>query len=69
MFTVDVVAGHGFMPVEVRVNTAAPVKAGGGVHVAFKVLAFGLNVPPAGVVHVPPVDAPPNVPDRVVVPP
>ena len=39
MFTVDVVAGHGFMPVEVRVNTAAPVKAGGGVHVAFKVLA------------------------------
>jgi hypothetical protein len=42
-------------PDEVKVSAAVPEKAAGAVHVAFKVVAFGLNVPPAGVDQVPPV--------------
>ena len=42
-------------PDEVNVSVAVPEKAAGAVHVAFKVVAFGLNVPPADDVHVPPV--------------
>ena len=42
-------------PEEVKVSVAVPEKAPGAVHVAFKVVAFGLNVPPADDVHVPPV--------------
>jgi hypothetical protein len=57
-------------PLVVRVSVAVPVYAGGGVHVALRVVAVGLNVPPAGVDHVPPVALPPTDPPRaVVVPP
>ena len=42
-------------PEEVKVSVAVPEKAAGAVHVAFNVVAFGLNVPPADDVHVPPV--------------
>ena len=42
-------------PDDVNVSVAVPEKAAGAVHVAFKVVAFGLNVPPADEVHVPPV--------------
>ena len=52
------------------VNVAVPLNPTGGVQVAFKVLALGLNVPPALVLQVPPVAAPPIEPFRaVVVPP
>jgi hypothetical protein len=54
-------------PEEVNVSVAVPEKAAGAVHVAFKVVAFGLNVPPADDVHVPPVAGddtlPPNAAD------
>jgi hypothetical protein len=67
IFIVDVTAEQGAMPVVVRVSTAVPEKTDGGVQVAFKVLALGVNVPPAGVVHVPPVAAPPTDPDKIAV--
>ena len=70
ILTADVAAEHGLMPVVVKVKVAVPLYPAGGVHVAFNVLAFGLNVPPAGVDHVPPVADPPTLPDNaVVVPP
>ena len=70
MLTLEVAAEHGLIPVVVNVNVAVPLYPASGVHVAFKVLALGLNVPPAGVDHVPPVAEPPTVPDKaVVVPP
>jgi hypothetical protein len=70
ILTVEVAAVHGFMPVVVKVRVAVPLYPAGGVHVAFNVLAFGLNVPPAGVDQVPPVAEPPTLPDKtVVVPP
>jgi hypothetical protein len=57
-------------PLVVRVSVAVPVYAGGGVHVALRVVAVGLKVPPAGVVQVPPVAPPPTDPPRAaVVPP
>ena len=69
MFTVDITARQGAIPIVVSVNTAVPEYIAEGVHVAFNVFAFGVNVPPAGVVQVPPVAEPPTVPDRFVVPP
>ena len=42
-------------PDDVKVKVAVPEKPAGAVQVAFKVVAFGLNVPPAGVDQVPPV--------------
>ena len=49
-------------PIVVSVRVAVPVNPPGGVHVAFKVFAFGENVPPVGVDHVPPVAEPPTDP-------
>ena len=44
--------------------------AAGGVHVAFSVVALGVNVPPATVDQVPPVAPPPtDPPSAAVVPP
>ena len=62
-------AAQGAIPVVVREITAVPKKVGGGVHVAFNVLAFGLKVPPAGVDHVPPVAELVTAPDNVAEPP
>ena len=42
-------------PLVVKVKVAVPLYPAGGVHVAFKVVAFGEKVPPAGVDQVPPV--------------
>lgn len=57
-------------PVVVNVSVAVPVYPGGGVQVALSVFAFGLNVPPAGVDHVPPVAPLPTEPPKAaVVPP
>jgi hypothetical protein len=57
-------------PEVVNVNVAVPEKPAGGVHVAFKVFALGLKVPPEGVDHVPPVAEPlTDAPRAVVVPP
>ena len=69
MFTDDVTAGHGLMPVVVNVNNAVPKYPAGGVQVAVNVFASGVNVPPAGVVQVPPVADPPTEPANVTVPP
>jgi hypothetical protein len=70
ILVVEVTAEHGLIPVVVNVNVAVPLYPAGGVHVAFNVLAFGLNVPPAGVDQVPPIADPPTLPDNaVVVPP
>jgi hypothetical protein len=49
-------------PLLVRTNVAVPLNAAGGVQVAFIVVAFGLNIPPAVVDHVAPVAEPPNDP-------
>jgi hypothetical protein len=48
-------AGHGVkMPVAVKVKTTLPVVPEEGIYVAFKVLAFGIKLPPVGVdCHVP----------------
>ena len=57
-------------PDVVSARVAVPEYPAGGVHVAFKSLAFGLKVPPASVDHVPPVALPPIEPPRAaVVPP
>jgi len=69
IFTVEVTALHGLMPVVVSVSTAIPENAAGGVQVADKVFAFGENVPPAGVDQTPPVAEQPTVPLSVAVPP
>ena len=69
IFTVDVAAVHGFIPVVVSVNTARPEKAAGGAHVAFNDVGLGVNVPPDGVDHIPPVAEPPTVPLIFAVPP
>ena len=58
------------LPVVVNIKVAVPEYPPGGVQVAFKSFAFGLNVPPASVDHVPPVALPPIEPPRAtVVPP
>ena len=69
MLTVDVTAGHGSIPVVASVNIAVPVNIAGGVQVAINVFEFGINIPPESVVQMPPVAAPPTVPDNVTVPP
>jgi hypothetical protein len=57
-------------PLVVSVNVDVPLNPAGGVHVAFKVVAFGLKVPPSGVDHVPPVAEPPTLPPNAAeVPP
>ena len=57
-------------PLVVSVSVAVPLYAPGGVHVAFNVVAPGLNVPPAGVDQVPPVAEPPtDPPSAAEVPP
>jgi hypothetical protein len=57
-------------PLVVSVNVAVPLYPPGGVHVAFNVVAFGVNVPNAGVDHVPPVAEPPTEPPNAAdVPP
>ena len=54
-------------PEEVKVSVAVPENDSGAVHVAFNVVALGLNVPPSDEVHVPPVAGdvtlPPNAAD------
>jgi len=55
--------------VVVRVSTAVPEYAAGGVHVAINELAFGLKEPPAGVDQIPPVADPPIVPAIFTFPP
>jgi len=58
-------------PLVVSVNVAVPLNVDGGVHVAFNVVASGLNVPPiAPSDHVPPVAEPPTEPPNAAeVPP
>ena len=57
-------------PVVVNLRVAVPKKAGGGVQIAFNVVADGLNVPPEAVDHIPPVAPPPIEPPRTAdVPP
>ncbi len=58
-------------PDEVSVSVAVPVYSEGGVHVAFRVVALGENVPPDTLEdHVPPVAEPPTLPPRAAdVPP
>ena len=51
-------------PLLVSVSVAVPLKPAGGDQVAFKVVAFGLKVPPDAVDHVPPVADPPTMPPR-----
>ena len=65
----EVTGAQGLIPVVVSVNVAFPVNAGGEVQVAVKVFALGVKVPPAGVVHVPPVADPPTAPANITVPP
>ena len=63
-------AGQGAIPVVVSVSVALPLYPAGGVQVAFRVFAFGLNVPPAELVQSPPVADPPMTPpSAVLVPP
>lgn len=69
MLTEEVTTGQGLIPVVVSVSTAVPEYPTRGVHVAVKVLAFGENVPPAGVLQVPPVAEPPVAPAIVADPP
>jgi hypothetical protein len=58
------------LPDVVSASVAVPEYPAGGVHVAFKSFAFGVNVPPANVDHVPPVALPPTEPPSgAVVPP
>lgn len=67
---VSAAAAQGFIPVVDKVSVATPLKLGGGVHVAFKVVASRLKVPPVGVLQIPPVALAPTDPPRpVVVPP
>ena len=51
-------------PLVVRVKVAVPLNVEGGVYVAFKVVAFGLNVPPTSEDQVPPVAPPPTEPPK-----
>jgi hypothetical protein len=51
-------------PLVVSVRVAVPVNPTGGVHVAFNVVAPGVNVPPDGVDQVPPVAEPPTEPPK-----
>jgi hypothetical protein len=50
------------LPLAVNVSVAVPLYPAGGVHVAFNVVALGLNVPPDDDDHVPPVALPPTEP-------
>ena len=68
IFTVDVTALHGLMPVVVSVKVAVPEKFDAGVQVEMS--EFALLKLPLGAVQVAPVAEPPILPDRaVVVPP
>lgn len=69
IFTEELTAKQGAIPVEVRVRTAVPVKEGGGVHVALRVFSLGVKMPPEEVDQVPPVADPPVVPESWTVPP
>ena len=69
ILTVDVAATQGDIPVVVRVKTATPENTAGGAQVAVNVFAFGVKVPPAGVLHVPPVADPPTLPAKTTEPP
>ena len=69
MLTLDVAGTQGAIPVVVNVNIAVPLKLAGGVQVAFKSVAVGVKVPPAGVDHIPPVADPPIAPDKAMVVP
>lgn len=70
IFTVEATAAHGFIPVVVKVRIALPLKPGGGVQVAVKVVALGVKTPPAGEDQIAPVAEPPIAPDNAfVVPP
>ena len=60
VFDTDVVPQ--FPPDVVKISVAVPEYPAGGVHVAFKLVAFGLKVPPAVVDHIPPVALPPTEP-------
>ena len=51
-------------PLAVKVRAAVPEKSTGGVHVAFKVLAPGVKVPPDTVDHVALVASPTIAPPR-----
>ena len=53
----------------VNVRVAVPEYPAGGVHVAFRIVAEGLKVPPAGVDQVPPVAPPPTEPPSPAVVP
>jgi hypothetical protein len=58
-------------PVVVSVNVAVPKYAAGGVHVALRVVAFGVKVPPETLEdQIPPVAVPPTLPPNAAeVPP
>jgi hypothetical protein len=56
-------------PEVVKVSVAEPLYPAGGVQVAFRFVAEGLKVPPALLVHVPPVAPPTEPPSAAVVPP
>ena len=58
------VAGAHPPPVAVRVRFAVPTNPIGGVQVALRVVAFGLKVPPASLVHVPVMADPPMLPPK-----
>jgi hypothetical protein len=51
-------------PLVVSTRVAVPEYAGGGVQVAFRSVALGLNVPPAVVLQVPSVAPPPTEPPK-----
>jgi hypothetical protein len=51
-------------PEVVKISVAVPEYPGAGVQVAFKVVAFGLKVPPAVVDQIPPVAEPPTEPPK-----
>ena len=67
--TVEEAAVQGDIPVVVNVRTAVPEYAGGGVQVAPRFVLLGLNEPPAGVDHIPPVAEPPIIPFKLTEPP
>jgi hypothetical protein len=69
MFTVEVTAGQGLIPVVVNVRTAVPENPGRGAHVAVKLFAFGEKFPPAEELQIPPVAEPPIDPERLTKPP
>ena len=69
ILTVDNITGHGDIPVVVNVKIAFPENPEGGDHVAFKVVAFGKNVPPWFDDHIAPIAEPPILPANKTLPP